>query len=91
MSRKIDAVAEAEIFEQQLQMTWEHGIPIWRAEFHSAVNNGDDVPENYFSSKSTVKSRNVEMRWIKGDGLWCLHKGQYFIVPAATVKFAKVQ
>ena len=64
-------------------------IPVWRAEFHSAVNNSDDVPESYFSSKSHVKSRQVSMWWISGDGLLCLHKGTYFIVPSATVKFAK--
>lgn len=69
----------------------ERGIPVWRAEFQAAVNNSDDVPENYFSSKSNTKSRNVKMWWINGDGLLCLHKGEYFIVPSACVKFAKFE
>lgn len=74
-----------------LKKILERGIPVWRAEFHSAVNNSDDVPENYFSSQSHVKSRNVKMWWINGDGLVCLHKEKYFIVPSATVKFAKFE
>jgi hypothetical protein len=69
----------------------ERGIPVWRAEFHSAVNNSDNVPENYFSAESSVKSRNVKMWWINGDGLLCLHKEKYFIVPSATVRFAKFE
>jgi len=67
------------------------GIPVWRAEFHSAVNNSDDVPETNFSSKSHTASRNVRMWWVSGDGLLCLHKGEYFMVPGATVKFCKFE
>jgi len=67
----------------------DRGIPVWRADFHSAVNNTDDVPENYFSSKSQVPSRKVDMWWIPGDGILCYHKGEYFMVPSATVKFHK--
>jgi len=69
----------------------DRGIPTWRAEFHSAVNNTDDVPENYFSSESNVKSRNVKMWWINGDGVLCLHKGKFFMVPHANVKFVKFE
>lgn len=86
-----DKKTEADLLAEKEPEFLKNAIPVWRAEFHSAVNNGDDVPENYFSSKSQVKSRNVQMWWVKGDGLWCLHKGQYFVVPAATVKFAKIQ
>jgi hypothetical protein len=74
-----------------LKKLLERGIPVWRAEFHSAVNNSDDVPESYFSSKSAVKSRQVDMWWINGDGLLCYHKGTYFLVPSATVKFVKFE
>lgn len=69
----------------------ERGIPVMRAEFHSAVNNSDQVPENYFSNQSAVKSRQVRMWWINGDGLLCMHKGKWFIVPHATVKFANFE
>ncbi len=74
-----------------LQKALDRGIPVWRAEFHAAINNSDDVPENYFSSKSAVKSRHVNMWWIQGDGLLCLHKEQWFMVPSANVKFAKFE
>lgn len=65
----------------------ENGIPVWRAEFHAAVNNADNVPENYFSANSNVKSRNVEMWWVNNNGLLCKHKDKFFLVPAASVKF----
>lgn len=80
-------MSEPSMMEKLLQ----RGIPVWRAEFHTAVNNSDDVPENYFSNKSHVASRKIKMWWINGDGLLCLHKEQYFIVPSATVKFAKFE
>lgn len=69
----------------------QRGIPVWRAEFEFPVNNTDDTPENYFSMKSAVKSRNVRMWWIIGDGLLCMDKGEYFIVPSSNVKFAKFE
>ncbi len=74
-----------------LKKVLERGIPVWHAEFHSAVNNSDNVPENYFSSKSNVKSRHVQMWWINGDGLVCFHKDEYFMVPAASVRFFKFE
>lgn len=76
---------------QNLKKMIERGIKVWRADFHSAVNNADNVPENYFSSKSDTKSRNVEMWWIPSDGLLCLHKDRYFMVPSATVKQHKFE
>lgn len=72
-----------------LQKLIDSGIPVWRAEFQGAVNNTDDVPENYFSSKSAVKSRNVQM-WLTPHFLICYHKGEYFAVPNANVKFDKL-
>ena len=72
-----------------LKKILERGIPVWKADFHSAVNNSDEVPENYFSAESNRKSRQVEMWWINGDGLVCLHKNKYFMVPTSTVKFLK--
>jgi hypothetical protein len=93
--KKTEAETESDkfgiLYRTKIAEVLADAIPIWRAEFHAAVNNSDDVPEHYFSSKSALKSRQVEMWWVKNDGLWCLHKNQYFIVPAATVKFAKVQ
>ncbi len=64
------------------------GFPVWKAEFHTAINNSDDVPETMFSEKSIVPSRKVEMWWIP-DGLLCLHKDQYFLVPSASVRYVK--
>lgn len=69
----------------------ERGVPVWRAEFHSAINNVDDIPENYFSNKSSVVSRHVKMWWINGDGLLCYQKERYFFVPSSTVKFVKFE
>lgn len=74
----------------------ERGIPVERAEFHSAVNNGDEVPENYFCKSSDKESRRVQMWWINGDGLLCCHhtktKGDiYFMVPSASVKFHRFE
>lgn len=69
-----------------LESVIKRGIPVWKADFHSAVNNSDETPENFFSQKSTHKSRNVEMWWVPGDGLYCKHKDQLFGVPTSTVK-----
>jgi hypothetical protein len=81
--------AEEDLLHPVLKKILERGIPVWRAEFHTAINNSDNVPENYFSSTSNVPSRVVKMWWVNGDGLFCLHKGKYFIVPSASVRFAK--
>lgn len=72
-----------------LKKCLDRGIPAWYASFQSAVNNADDTPENFFSSKSSLKSRNVRMWWINGDGLLCCHKGEWFTVPAANVRFTR--
>lgn len=69
----------------------ERGIACWKAEFHSAVNNSDQTPETMFSSRSAAKSRQVNMWWVSGEGLLCLHAGKYFMVPSATVKFANFE
>lgn len=74
-----------------LLKAYERGIPVWYAVFQSSVNNTDDVPESFFSSESAVKSRNVKMWWIQGDGLLCWHKGKWFMTPSANVKFHKFE
>lgn len=74
-----------------LQKIMERGIPVWKAEFHTAVNNSDDVPEVYFSLKSDNKNRKVEMFWINGDGLLCCHKGKHFMVPSSNVRYCKFE
>lgn len=74
-----------------LKKILDRGIPVWKAEFHSAVNNTDDVPETYFSKTSQASSRKVEMVWINGDGLICLHKGKYFMVPSSNVRYCKFE
>lgn len=68
----------------------ERGIPVRAAYFRDAVNNGDDIPENYFSKDSNVSSRRVDM-WLTEMGLICFHKGRYFGVPDSTVKFSNFE
>ncbi len=80
---------EKEMVHPIVKKMLEEGIPVYRADFHSAVNNSDDVPETNFSDSSNAQSRRVKMWWINCDGLLCLHKNKYFFVPEATVKFAK--
>lgn len=69
-----------------LQKMIETAIPVNYAQFHSAVNNSDKTPENYFSSTSAVPSRNVAM-WYTPHTLICKHKDKYFGVPTATCIF----
>ena len=68
----------------------EKGLPVWKAEFQSSVNNTDDVPEYFFSNHSNHPSRNVQMWWLPGDGLLCLHKHEYFFVPSTNIKYVKI-
>ena len=77
--------------DKNLAKAFERGIPVKRADFHSAVNNTDNVPENYFSASSAAVSRIVRMWWVQGDGLLCWHKGEWFMVPSATVRFCKFE
>ncbi len=72
----------------KIQKLIDRGISVWKAEFHAAVNNSDEIPETFFSNRSAKKERHVTMWWINGDGLLCLHKGKYFIVPTSTVRYA---
>lgn len=65
----------------------ETGIPVSKAQFHAAVNNADNVPENYFSTESLNKSRQADMWWTPHT-LVCHQKGKYFGVPISTVIFA---
>lgn len=70
------------------KMINERGIPVNKAEFHASVNNSDNTPESHFSLASQSKDRQVKMWWIVGgEGLLCLHKDKYFLVPQATVKY----
>lgn len=71
----------------------ETGIPVAKADFHAAVNNADEVPENGFNEKSDNRSRRVEM-WLTAGGniLICKQKtkagaDKFFGVPSASVKF----
>lgn len=63
------------------------GVPVQKAEFQSAVNNTDGVPENNFSELSQNASRRVQMWWTVA-GLLCKHKDKFFITPTANVKHA---
>ena len=64
-------------------------IPISRAVFHQAVNNGDNVPEHYFSNNSHAESRRVEM-YYSPHCLICKHAGKYILVPHANIIYANV-
>jgi len=74
------------VLEDQIQAA----IPIARAQFHAAVNNGDGTPENYFSVDSTATSRRVEM-YLAPNYLICLHKGKYIVVPLSNIIFANAK
>ncbi len=79
-----------------LEKLIQSGIPVQRAVFHSAVNNADNVPENYFALDSNNASRRVSM-WYTQAGLIChqktvkLHEDKYWIVPLPTVIFANLK
>lgn len=68
----------------------ESAVPVTYAKFHSAVNNGDGTPENYFSEESNVKSRQVKM-WASYAYLICFHKESYILVPLSNVVFAEAK
>lgn len=70
----------------KLKALIETGIPVEEAFFHSAVNNGDKVPQNNFSIHSNDKGRVVEM-WDTPAGLVCRHNGLCFRVPEPNIKF----
>ena len=68
----------------------EKGIPVSRAVFHSAVNNGDDTPENEFSMKSAKSGKRVKML-LTPHGLMCDHKERHFFVPLANIIFMNLE
>lgn len=69
---------------QEIQALIEGSISVTQANFHTAVNNGDRIPESEFNTSSPKASRQVQM-WLTGLGLLCLHKDEYFMVPAANI------
>lgn len=60
---------------------------MWKAVFKNSVSNADNVPEMFFSTKSNVKSRNITMLWIVGEGLLCNQGDQYFLVPRGNIDY----
>lgn len=79
---------ESEIITDPIIKGWiMQGVPVYRAEFQSAVNTIDGVPENGFSEKSAVATRRVEMWWTPA-GLICRQKGKFFVTPTANVRHA---
>jgi hypothetical protein len=65
----------------------EGGVPVFRANFYSAVNNAKGIPENYFLSKSDKPGGSVEM-WYTSYGLVCKQDKKFFVVPLPTIQFA---
>lgn len=68
----------------------ETAIPVTKASFHAAINNGDNVPEHGFSERSEAPSRRVQM-WLSvpANILIYKHKGKYFYCPNATTIFGE--
>ncbi len=69
----------------------ESGMQVDKVQFHAAVNNADNIPENYFSAFSNVPSRRAKM-WLTPTMLICLQKNiknedVYFWVPTSTCIF----
>lgn len=78
-----------------LKKLLETGIPVPKVQFHAAVNNADNTPENYFSTDSLVASRRAEM-WLTPNLLICRQKNQrnkicYFWVPITTCIFGNFE
>lgn len=71
----------------KLEKLIETGIPVVEAHFHSAVNNADKVPENYFSKDSDNPNRRSEMYATTADLLVCKQKGRIFFTPMSNVRF----
>lgn len=75
------------MINQVLEKLIETGVPVSEAHFHTAVNNGANVPENNFSEKSNNAERRVEMWATSADLLVMRHKNRLFFTPMANVKF----
>lgn len=75
--------------DKVLRKLIETGIPVSAAHFQNAVNNGDQVPENFFSMDSQNPSRRVEMWLTMAQVLVYSHKGKYLWTPNANVKFGQ--
>lgn len=71
-----------------LEEAFKVAIPVKEAHFHSAINNAQKVPENYFSMESNVPSRQIEMR-ISGELQLLIyrHKNELMWTPLANCKF----
>ncbi len=80
---------EPKALHPNLEKMIKQGIPVSKAEFNAAVNNADNVPENYFSEDSNNSSRRAQM-WLVPAGLLCMQKGKYFLVPP-TFKYAHLK
>jgi hypothetical protein len=67
------------------------GIPVSKAQFHAAVNNADQIPENYFSVDSMVASRRAKMWSVPGEIILCQKNVRkedcYFAVPKSNIIF----
>lgn len=68
-----------------LEKMWAAGLPARKTRFQGDVNNIDQVPESEFNESSKAPSRRVEMRLVP-QGLLCLQKEQYFLVPLPHIK-----
>lgn len=75
----------AEEKENLFEKLWKSGIHVTKTRFQGDVNNSDQEPEGEFNEESLKSSRRVEMRLVP-QGLLCLHKKKYFMVPLPHIK-----
>lgn len=68
----------------QLQRMLARGIPVIKASFAQAIDNGNNVPCEHLSTESHNAERKAEMWWT-GDGLLCKQKDKWFFAPSGNV------
>jgi hypothetical protein len=84
MARPKTVETNTEISHSYIQKLIEVGIPVAKAQFHQAVMNGMNQPENMLSEKSDNKSRRADM-WLTQLGLICKQEDKIFGTPLANI------
>jgi hypothetical protein len=73
--------------QRTLSHLFETGIPVDKTVFKQAVDNGNNIPQNFFSADSNNLEKQVPMR-ITPVGIVCFHKGKYIRVPDSNTIFS---
>lgn len=66
------------------------GIPLSSVTFHQAVNDSNNMPQNFFSNKSEKKDRRADMWWTH-TCVVIKHAETYIIAPHANVIYSHVK